>query len=204
MLVAAPPVKLPVPVLNAATSTYAATHAQYALGDVSHPDCPHRRLCKYYKWFALAPVLRMLSKSGRPLPANVRKDVLSFVMGSSLLAANAGSFRGVPFAARHCTLCGRSTVQDELHVLFDCPHDDLDFIRSDYQATCLAHIDQPVTSATAPLALRGLFAHAEGGHFVHEVLTVLRTFPAGMYPHDVRTDPSILDSFDGTDSDCST
>lgn len=189
------------PVLNAAEASYAATHARYALGDVSHPDCPHRRLCKYYKWFDAAPVLGMLSKSGHPLPARVRKDIVSFVMGSSLFAANAGSFHGVPFAQRHCALCGRSVVQDELHVLFDCPHDDLDLLRSDYQATCLAHATQPVTSASAALTLNRLFQHVDGGQFVHEVMTVLRTYPHGMYPPGVRTDPVVVDTFSDTDSD---
>ena len=82
----------------------------------------------------------------------------------------------VPYAERICTLCqvsaddntGAPVVQDEPHLLFECPG--LQHIRAKYMGTCLhAHM-----SDNTAVRISELFDHDDAFQYVHDIMCVLR------------------------------
>ena len=48
-------------------------------------------------------------------------SLIRFRVGSHWLRVETGRWRGVPRAERVCTHCGTGAVQDEMHMVFECP-----------------------------------------------------------------------------------
>lgn len=93
----------------------------------------HATLCTYYRWFARprnAPPLRSFLQL--PLTARCMRCLLRFRMGCHALPNVMGRRSGIPRAARHCQLCSRHALGDELHMVFECPS--LQHLRDKYAA----------------------------------------------------------------------
>jgi hypothetical protein len=156
--------------------------------DPRNEHCHHRMHARYFHWFMSVntsePFAAFINGyvTGQPVSSSVRKDLCAFVLGSRLLAANAQSRREgnttvhIPYHDRVCTLCHGSAgdgtvaqVQDELHVLFECPG--LQDIRTKYLHTCLHAHD---VSDDAAVRIAKLFDHSDAFHYVHDIMSVLR------------------------------
>jgi len=84
-----------------------------------------RMATTYHAWMAVPwrgdgrpPLPHYLS--GR-LPADVMRDVARFRLSSHYLKVETGRWHEIPRRDRVCDMCGLGQVQDEHHVLLECP-----------------------------------------------------------------------------------
>jgi hypothetical protein len=203
LLLQSPCVTLPVVDINSAClNTYLSIQAAFATHDPRDSACPNRKQCRYYKWFhpALARVSRHLCDTS--LPILVRRDVVSFVVGSHAVPVN-HSAGEVPFTDRTCPLCDGPGAPDELHLLLQCTR--LSYLRLPYQQSCLASVHAPDSSSPFIYpVLTEFFAHPDSCHFVHDIMDGLRRHAAASEDDssdDLGLDPFQVDEYAGLCSD---
>jgi hypothetical protein len=85
----------------------------------------NRKLVTYEHWFGIER-----EKEGKPptpqylrcsLPHTVIRNMARFRLSSHNLNVETGRYNGVRWDNRVCELCGSGQVQDEQHVVFECP-----------------------------------------------------------------------------------
>ena len=93
--------------------------------DVCPRTCPSTlsRCCTYAKWFARPPSVHARSLLDIPVSAACMKGLLRFRMGCHRLPRDEGSWARprVPRLERLCRLYATNTLDDEKHLVFECP-----------------------------------------------------------------------------------
>jgi hypothetical protein len=118
------------------------THYTTKIWSNLHPDprtapSENIKICTYHNWFA--PPLPNDGQKWTPAPHIINHhipyphctDLTKFRTSNHKLLIE--TLRGkIGRAARICTLCSTGAIQDEHHILFDCPHTELTQLRAKY------------------------------------------------------------------------
>ena len=95
----------------------------------------HAKLCTYDRWFAVdSPFTEATALApGRDLtvpkyvqhtagiPFGALKQLMRLRTGAHHLAVETGRWTGLARTTRLCTMCSYGSIEDELHLLFECP-----------------------------------------------------------------------------------